>query len=501
MRASCFQNAGIDTMKESYDTIIVGAGIGGLVSAVLLSGSGRRVLVIEKEPRAGGYLAPFEKDGFLFEPSLHLLNGCRQGRYVYDMLGRCGILDRIDFVRPKYLYRSIYPDLDLRVPQADPDGYRRLLAGLFPASREGIDRFFSDAGAMFEEVMVLEKKKAMTTKLLPYFRETFGESIGGYIRDERLKAVIAQPWTYFGLPPSLLRSIDFYYPWYDYVRNGGAFVKGGSRTLIDALVSVARKNGAAFLFETRIDRIIIEEGRCTGVVAGAKKFSCERVVSNADLSLTVNDLIGTGAFPPAAIKQFGAIEPSISNFEIFLGLDTDLRPAYPDEYEIFVNAVYDCERQYELSLQNRADLATFTVTLYSAMDRSIAPVGKSVVTINMLAGYDFWQGLSRSAYEKKKAEIADILLGRACKVVPELRTAVRTKVVSTPTTFKRYTNNGRGSIYGYVRSAGGGREIRPNTAARIKDLYFASAWARQGSGVEKVLRSAGEVAEKVLSAR
>ena len=85
--------------------------------------------------------------------------------------------------------------------------------------------------------------------------------------------------------------------------------------------------------------------------------------------------------------------------------------------------------------------------------------------------------------------------------MPEIKRYVQKKVVSTPVTFERYTNNSRGAIYGYAQTKGGKIEVRPNEIKKMKNLYFASAWARQGSGIVKVLRSADEVVKKILKAK
>jgi phytoene dehydrogenase-like protein len=211
----------------------------------------------------------------------------------------------------------------------------------------------------------------------------------------------------------------------------------------------------------------------------------------------VYDLIGNDAFSVASIDRIRSVEPSISGFEIFLGLSTDLRKKYPDDYEIFINPDYDIESQYKASVENKADKTSFTIAIYSNLDDTVAPEGKSVVTINMLSGYNYWNGGSRGEYQDKKEKVAETIIKRASKIIPEISSSIEKKIVSTPITFKRYTNNSRGAIYGCVRTADC-MEPRLNDIKEIKNLYFASAWARQGSGVEKVVRSAEEAARRIL---
>ena len=114
-------------MKSKYDIVVIGSGIGGLVSAALLLDLNKKILIIEKEPKPGGYLTEFRNKGFTFDVSLHLLNGCSEGGFVKDVFKRCGIIDNIRFLKPKFLYRSIFPDFDLRIPQTNIEQYKELL--------------------------------------------------------------------------------------------------------------------------------------------------------------------------------------------------------------------------------------------------------------------------------------------------------------------------------------------------------------------------------------
>ena len=60
--------------KDYYDVIVIGAGVGGLTAAALLSKAGLSVCVLEKEPHVGGYLAGFKRKHFIFDTAIHWLN-------------------------------------------------------------------------------------------------------------------------------------------------------------------------------------------------------------------------------------------------------------------------------------------------------------------------------------------------------------------------------------------------------------------------------------------
>lgn len=484
-------------MRDKYDIVIIGSGIGALVSAALLSDLGKKILIIEKEPKPGGYLTEFKNEDFIFDVSLHLLNGCSEGQYIYDIFKRCHIIDGINFLKPKYLYRSVFPDFDLRVPQTNIYNYKEALKDLFPKSKKGIDDLFEEMSEVFHLINNRFSYKHISSPLFYCINHTYENIIDKRIKDFKLKAIICQLWIYFGLPPSMIRAIDFCYPWFDYVNNGGYYIEKGSYEIVRALVAYIRSKEVDFLFNKNVGRILVENGSSQRVAFGKDEILCDTVISNIDLTKTVFELIGSKKFLPTTIEKLRSIEPSISAFEIFLGLDVDLKNIYPDDYEIFVNSNYDIEKQYQDCRNNSAKTAPFVITINSNVNRFSAPKGKSAITVIMLAGYNYWISKSKGEYEDKKEKIADILIDRASKVIPEIKTHMQKKVVSTPVTFERYTNNSRGAIYGYSRTVGQKTEVRPNEIKNVKNLYFASAWAKQGSGVVKVLHSAEDVYRKI----
>jgi phytoene dehydrogenase-like protein len=486
-------------IRDRYDIIVIGSGAGGLASAAILADTGKSVLVIEKESRPGGYLTEFKRGAFTFDVSLHLVNGCGQGKYVSNVLKRCGIMDQIKFIKPKYLYRSVFPDMDIRVPQMDPRGYIDLLCVHFPRAKSGIEAFFSEISIVFGQMDGECHLPPITPLLGKYLKNNFQAILDQYMDDVAAKAVIAQLWMYFGLPPSMLRAVDFAYPCYDYMVNGGYYPEGGSYSIAVALEGACKIRGVDFIYNNRVEKILVRDHNCYGVMFNKELILCDSVISNSDARDTVFDLAGKEHYSQNSIEKIGRIIPSISAVEVFLGLNADLKAEHPDDYEIFVSGGYDLDAEYRSSLNGDVNKAPFAIGLYSNIDKEACSKGKSTATIIMLSGYDHWAAMSKNEYLYNKEKAAEALIARAARIIPELGNNIAVKTVSTPLTFERYTGNSKGALYGYIATAEGkdGIEVRPNELKDIRNLYFASAWARQGSGVMKALRSAEDVYRKI----
>ncbi len=84
-----------------YDSIIIGAGVAGLAAAYKLSCEGRKVLLIERQPVAGGYATTFRRKGFMFESSVHCVDALDGDEELMRLLHEYGLDKKVDFVQLK----------------------------------------------------------------------------------------------------------------------------------------------------------------------------------------------------------------------------------------------------------------------------------------------------------------------------------------------------------------------------------------------------------------
>ena len=132
------------TPDDQWDAIIIGSGLGGLSCAACFARQGFKALVLEQHDRAGGYATSFKRPGgFEFDVSLHSTTvGERNG--VHNLINGFPEIKDIEFLPHPNLYRAIFPDYDIRVPQKDVKAYINILAENFPDESEGIEKLFGD---------------------------------------------------------------------------------------------------------------------------------------------------------------------------------------------------------------------------------------------------------------------------------------------------------------------------------------------------------------------
>ncbi|MDH4196937.1 MAG: NAD(P)/FAD-dependent oxidoreductase, partial [Candidatus Aminicenantes bacterium] len=439
--------------KDTWDAVVIGSGLGGLSCAAAFARQGFKALVLEQHSVPGGYATTFKRPGgFEFDVSLHSTTvGERNG--VYNLIPGFPEIEDINFVPHHGLYRAIFPDYDIRVPQKDVAGYLAILTGYFPAEKEGLENLFS---AMQGVVSDLNKYSAAGGKvdmatfprdyphLLKCVTSTWEQFQAGYIKDPKLKAIVSSLWGYFGLPPSKLASIYYAMPLISYLGEGGYYPVGKSQKISNALAKFIEDRGGKVLLKTRVEAVLLKDQAATGVrTADGQEFLGKVVVSNASAYETFHKMVGEQDFLKDYLAKMDGFSISLSCFQVFLGLKKDLvKEVGVKDSEIFFDPGYDPEAAYQSALSADVERSGFGLTLYDNLYAGYSPKGKNILNILTLQGYEPWKKYEadyfagrKEAYRAEKERLADILIKKAeATLLPGLSRAIEVKEIGTPLT-------------------------------------------------------------------
>ena len=486
----------------TYDAVVIGAGLGGLSAAAAFARQGFKVVVLEQHSVPGGYASSFKRPGgFTFDVSLHSTTvGIRGG--VPNLIYGFPEIQDITFVPHKPLYRAVFPDLDIRVPDRDIAGYIKILKTSFPDEAAGIDGIFADMKGLADDVGRLSSAGGQVDMtsfpqkfpfLFKNFNRTWGAMVDDRIKNPKLKAVISSLWGYFGLPPSKLSPFYYAMPLMGYLEGGGYYPVGTSQKISDAFVGIIRKNGGEVRLNTRVEKILTRDHAATGVrTADGAEYRGRAVVSNANAIDTFTRMMDDKEFLKDTLARMDKLSVSFSTLLVWLGLKTDLvRKVGIKESEIFYTPDYDVEADYQAIMAGGlpADPG-FGLTIYDNVCPGCSPKGKNTVNIIATQGYDYWKKYetdyfygNKDAYNKEKLRLADILIDKVEeKFLPGLRQAIEVKEVATPLTNLRFTSNPRGAIYGWDQTVDNSGQRRFPQKTQIKNLYLSGAWTFPGHG-------------------
>lgn len=485
-----------------YDAVVVGAGLGGLTCAAYLAKHGFRTLLAEQYDVPGGYATSFtresEKGTFTCEVSLHSsVLGAGPAR---DILADLGVWDKLDLAPHQNAWSSRFPDFSLDVPsKCGLDGFERQLAPLFPAEAKGLAGFFQLWRNVMAEIRKLEQgmpKEARDRfpKLFPTLWDihdkTLGQVVDAHVRDPKLKAVLAQSCGYYGLPPSRLSAFYYLLPTGEYIANGGAYIKGTSQALSDALAGAVADAGGEVRYGTLVEEILVENGRAVGIKTDdGEVIRARTVVCNASAPQVFGKLLPEGALPQPDRARLDAYTHSPGSFIVWLGLDRDITPSFKHS-ELARYASYDLDANYADAMRCRYDSGGFSLMVYDNLIPGFSPKGCTSLSIVSASGYDVWKGMEADylkgdcpAYEKLKEELTDTLIAQVEKhAIPGLSKMIVMRDSATPLTNLRFTLNTSGSIYGYNQAVDNSFMSRIPNRTPVPGLFLASAWGNPGGG-------------------
>lgn len=504
--------------EESFDVVVIGAGGGGLSAAVTLAMAGMKVAVIEKHYHVGGLMSCFRRGEYEFETSLHGFDGLEDpGGINVDIFKRLGIWDRVERLRPDPIYHAIYPDLELDVP-IDAEAYRQLLKETFPAESEGIDMLWEDLAAIDSLMPILmQLQKEITPELIlnlmsnwrglwlymQYQNTSLTDFLNDYISDQRLFMVFTQLAAFLGAEPDRQGAILFAVMWTSYHHHGYYYFTGGSGAVTRELAEVVEENGGLIKTGTLVTKIDIEDGSAVRVrTDGGACYAARYVVSNANAPDTVFKLIGRENLPEDYVAQIESMVIGLSTFNVYMGVDTDYRDVFGSTHEIMPNESWDQDQIFRWILEGDPEKAPFAICNYTMIDPTTAPAGKSTIVITAMLPFDFRENWgwdkTHTDYDALKNEVGMIYVRRAEKYLPGLSEHIEVMEVGTPVTMRGFSNNPRGSIFGWDMVLGQIMLNRLPKETPIDNIFLAGAWTFPGGGQSAVMQSGVMAADAIL---
>src|SRR5438128_306324 len=312
--------------NDSYDAVIIGAGIGGLICANLLARDGLRVLLIEQHYMVGGYCSTFRRGGYTFDAATHFypLLG-NSGTITGKLLQELGI--RTEWVKMDPVDHFHFPDGSSFSVPADFDSYLAKLKQEFPDEANSLDQFFEVVREVYLLGLLCYFRNHDTERLGPYRDMTVREALDRYFRNEKIKLLLAGDCGHWGSPPSrtsfvfdsMLRLSYFL---------GNYYPRGGSQAFADELALRFEELGGHILMGSTVHRIFARNKIATGVeveIGPANARSVRRVnagviVSNADLLSTLERLLEAAQVDPDAIASIRKLRPTHPCFLTHVGL-------------------------------------------------------------------------------------------------------------------------------------------------------------------------------------
>jgi phytoene dehydrogenase-like protein len=479
----------------SYDVVVIGSGIGGLIAANLLAREGLKVLLAEQHYMVGGYCSTFRRRGYTFDAATHfypLLGNPETltGRLLADLGVTAGWIkmDPVDTFH--------FPDGTRFEVPADFAVYLAKVKAAFPEEAAALDGFF----AVVREVYLLGlyhyfRGRPLPERLAPYRDLTLAEALDRWFHDPKLKLLLTADCPHWGSPPgrtsfvfdSMLRLSYFL---------GNYYPRNGSQAFADELARRFEERGGHVLINTPVRRIVVEQGAARGVELETLRgrWSGLRttvragvVISNADLLQTFESMVGKELLPPGTIEELHRLRPTFPCWLTHLGLK-DVSRETLEEVQGYYWDSWDLERVGRGALRFKL----FSPTVY---EPAVAPPDRQILVVQKVLEMDYDAVEDWPAH---KAEIEAFIFAHLERMLPGIGERITVKMSASARTSWRFTWNHHGAMLGWEMSPDQLGEHRPPLETPISGLYCVGHWTRPGGGITPVIVSAQAVVGRVL---
>ncbi|QEL17991.1 phytoene desaturase family protein [Limnoglobus roseus] len=511
-------------MPSRYDAIIIGAGHNGLVTAAYLAKAGRRVLVLERREILGGcciteevwpgykvssaayvnsLLRPeiirdleLKKYGFEMIPrSPSSFTPFPDGRYL--MMGPDKEITHREIAKfsprdaeqyPKYeaMLTRVADFLEPMLVQTPPDPFAGL-GNLWELGKLGYRFRGMGRNAAAEAVEVLT---GAATPILDRWFES-----------QQLKATLAtdavigafappsHPGTAYVLFHHVMGECDG-------VRGVWGYVRGGMGTISNSIASAAKRHGAEIRPNSPVARILVKDGRATGVaLQDGTEFHASAVASCADANVTFLKLMDAKDLPADFVASVKTIDYSSATVKINVALSEPPRfsclptagvgPQHHGTMHVCPDLDY-IERAYDDAKYGKpAANPILECTMATALDATLAPAGKHI--LSMFVQYAPYT-LKGTTWDAERDKFADRCFDILNEYAPNFKRSVIDRRIYAPPDMEREWGITGGNIMQGAMSLSNLFSFRPvagfaNYRTPIAGLYLCGAAAHPGGGV------------------
>jgi phytoene desaturase len=289
-----------DTKDPRPRAVVIGAGLGGLASAMRLGAKGYAVTVLDKLDRPGGRGSSISKGGHRFDLGPTIVTVPKVFEDLWSACGRDFHAD-VDLRPVDPFYEIRWPDGSHFTARQDTEAMRAEVARLSPGDLKGYDRFLRDAEKRYWFGFENLGRRSMhelweLIKVLPIFgmlradRSVYGHA-ARRVKDERLRMALSFHPLFIGGDPFHVTSM---YILVSYLEKefGVHYAMGGVQAIADAMARVIEDQGGLVRLGVEADEILLKDGRAAGVrLADGETLPARVVVSNADAGHTYGRLM------------------------------------------------------------------------------------------------------------------------------------------------------------------------------------------------------------------
>lgn len=485
--------------------IIIGAGIAGIATAIRLRKKGYDVTVYEANPYTGGKLHAFKSQGYRFDagPSLFTMP-----QYVEALFELCNepIEKHFTYKKKEVVCHYFWEDGQRFAAKADKEDFIKEAADAFGEDTTSIAKYLTrnaEKYAITNHVFLEKSLHKLSTYLswdtfksfLQMYKLHITKSLHSLnkqtFKSPKLVQLFDRYATYNGSDPYKTPGIMSIIPHLE-MHFGTFFPTKGMHDISQSLTRLAQRSGVEFVLDSKVSKILVENGAAKGIEVKGVKETAEVVVSNMDIFSSYKYLLKEEKHPKRTLRQ----ERSSSALIFYWGI----KRSFPelDLHNIFFSDDYKEEFRQLFDGKGLHNDPTVYVHISSKDKADDAPEGCENWFVMINTPGNFGQD-----WEQLKKEARAHILAKLKRVLgTDIEPLIETEDVLEPITIENRTSSHRGSLYGASSNSQFAAFLRhPNFSSNIQNLYFCGGSVHPGGGIPLCLLSAKITSEMVPDVR
>ena len=481
--------------------IIIGSGIGGIALSIRLSRLGYKVKVFESNSFPGGKIHSIKKNGFRFDagPSLFTMP-----EYVDELFKICNEnpRDYFNYKRKQIGCKYFWEDGKNLIAYGDKSKFTTEVENKLGVPKHVLINYFERAKTKFDRTAPLFLNKSLhkvktylsrdaINAILSFNKYDFFKSLNEIneqqLKEPHLVQLFNRFATYIGSNPfqtsgmmTLIQHLEQHF---------GTFVPiKGMVSITESLVSLAKRQGVKFIFNSYVDNILIEKNSAKGIKSLGKNYLSDVVISNMDINPTYNLLLSKVKIP----KRIANNKPSSSALIFYWGISKKFPNL--DLHNIFFSRDYNEEFEQIFKNQNISDDPTIYINITSKDVKNDAPKNCENWFVMINCPYDSgqdWDLIVNRVRKKIKKKISRIL-------GEDISNKIVTEEILTPKIIQNKTKSHLGALYGPSSNSRISAFLRhSNFSNKINNLFFCGGSVHPGGGIPICLLSAKITAELI----
>lgn len=443
---------------NTYDIVIVGAGLGGLLSAVILAKEGLKVCVLEKDKQIGGCLQTFSFNKKVFDSCVHYIGGLGEGHTLNKIFSYANIMDKLTLADydANAFDQIAFGDEPTIYPQAQgEENFVEQLTSYFPEERAALEQYIKQVNFVGDHFPLYRLRNGDGSEKEVVSNWHLDDALNKITTNKKLQSVLTGNNLLYagvkGKTPFFLHALVIG----SYIHSSHKVVPGSSQ-IAKYLWKELQSHGGTILTNTEVDKLVTKDGIITRAVTkeGTDIFG-KQFIANIHPQLLLS-MLDENTIRPAYKKRIESLEQTVSTFMSNLVLKP--KTVRMQHSNLYWNATDDVWQ----AIQYKPEQWPANYILFYTEDKTNKGYAESISILSYMqySEVEQWEDTYNRAgdenhrcdrYDAFKQKKEEQLLKKVYERVPELKGNIIASKAASPLTYRDYTGTPEGSLYGVLK--------------------------------------------------